>query len=284
MNITAIVHAYYPERWPELAECLRNLGPDTRLIVTYGMGNDKAIEGARRDFPEATFLECENRGYDIWPFLKALKLVDFAWTDLIVKLHTKRDVEVPRKTVVGFATLNDSSWRNMLLSFVRTPEAWQRTLKCFADERVGLVGAKQLVFLRKDAKKPEMARSFDRAREFIRNNWKLNASKKSSFIGGTMFAVRASLYKMLADYPFTAEMFEVSAGHDTETFAHMIERLFGLVVSAQGKRVAGANGSVALFRIKGAIAKFFYDSRLTERRRSIRVCGILVYRKRLSDD
>lgn len=284
MNITAIVHVYYPERWLELSECIRNLGSETRLIVTYGVGNEKVVEAARRDFPTATFLECENRGYDIWPFLKALKLVDFAWTDLIVKLHTKRDVEVPRKTVVGFATLNDSSWRNMLLSFVRTPEAWQRTLKCFADERVGLVGAKQLVFLRKDAKKPEMARSFDRAREFIRENWKLNAPKGGAFIGGTMFAVRAALYKVLADYPFAADMFEVSAGHDTETFAHMIERLFGLVVTAQGKRVAGANGSVALFRIKGAIAKFLFDSRLTERRRSVRVCGILVYRKKLNGD
>lgn len=284
MNITAIVHVYYPERWLELSECIRNLGSETRLIVTYGVGNEKAVEAARRDFPTATFLECENRGYDIWPFLKALKLVDFAWTDLIVKLHTKRNVDLPRRTLVGYTSLNGSAWRDGLLSFVRTPEAWNRSLRRFADPKVGLVGAKELIFKRSDAKKDEMAGSFDKAKGFIAENWGLHTPAGARFVGGTMFAVRASLYKVLADYPFTADMFEVSAGHDTETFAHMIERLFGLVVTAQGKRVAGANGSVALFRIKGAIAKFLFDSRLTERRRSIRICGILVYRKKLSVD
>lgn len=283
MNVTAIVHVYYPERWAELAECIRNLGPDAKLIVTYGEGNEKAVEEARRDFPKATFLVCENRGYDIWPFLKALRLIDYSTCDLIVKLHTKRNVDLPRKATVGCVTLNGASWRNMLLSFVRTPVAWRKTLACFDNPSVGLVGAKELVFLRRDAKKPEMIGSFDRARDFIGGNWKLATPKSARFIGGTMFAVRASLYRVLADYPFTAEMFEVSAGHDTETFAHMIERLFGLVVSAQGKRVVGFNGSIALFRLKGVLAKFLFDSRLTERRRSIRICGILVYRKKLSD-
>lgn len=284
MNITAIVHVYYPERWSELAECLRNLGPEARLIVSYGEGNDKAVEEARRDFPAATFLKCENRGYDIWPFLKALKLVDFAWSDLIVKLHTKRNVDLPRLTKVGYTALNGTGWRDHLLSFAKTKEAWERTLSRFADGSVGLVGAREVIFKRVDAKRGEMVGSFDRARDFIRTNWRLESPKSSRFVGGTMFAVRASLYKLLADYPFTAEMFEVTKGHDTETFAHMVERLFGLIVSAQGKRVVGFNGSVTLRRLKGAILKFLYDNRLTERRHSIRVCGILVYRKKLSDD
>lgn len=284
MNLTAIVHAYYPERWPELAACLRNLGSDVKVIVTYGEGNETAVEEARRDFPTATFLACENRGYDIWPFLKALELVDFEWTDLIVKLHTKRNVDLPRKTTVGYTVLNGSEWRDRLLSFVKTPEAWARTMKRFADPRVGLVGAKEVIFKRVDAKKGEMVGSFDAARRFIGMNWHLTAPKSARFVGGTMFAVRASLYKRLAEFPFTAEMFEVTKGHDTETFAHMIERLFGLVVAAQGRRVVGFNGSVTLRRLKGAILKFLFDSRHTERRRSIRICGILVYRKRLIED
>lgn len=284
MNLTAIVHVYYPERWPELAECIRNLGPAARLIVTYGTGNDQAVEAARRDFPTATFLECENRGYDIWPFLKALKLVDFTWTDLIVKLHTKRNFDLPRKETIGYTAINGTKWRDKLLSFVKTSEAWSCTLKRFDDPRVGLVGAKELVCKRVDTPSAEMTGSFDKARAFIATNWQLTTPKSARFIGGTMFAVRASLCKLLADYPFTSEMFEVTKGHDKETFAHMVERLFGLVVAAQGKRIVGFNGSVALFRLKGALLKFLFDARQTERRRSIRICGILVYRKRLSED
>ena len=285
MNVTAIVHVYYPELWPELAVCIRNLGPDTRLIVTYGIGNDKAVEAARRDFPRADFVACENRGYDIWPFLKALKLVDFATCDLIVKLHTKRDIDLPRKTEVGYTVLNGSRWRDRLLAFVRTPEAWARTLRRFAeDPDVGLVAARELIFTRRDAERPEMAASYDRAGDFVREKLHLELPHKGGFVGGTMFAVRSSLYRPLADYPFAADMFEVSQGHDTETFAHVVERLFGLVVAAQGKRVVGFNGSRVAYRLRGAIAKFFFDSRLTKRRRSIRICGILVYRKKLGGD
>lgn len=285
MNVTAIVHVYYPELWPELAVCIRNLGPDVRLIVTYGIGNDKAVEAARRDFPRADFVACENRGYDIWPFLMALRRVDFATCDLIVKLHTKRDIDLPRKAEVGYTVLNGSRWRDLLLAFVRTQEAWARTLRRFAeDPAVGLVANRSLVFKRRDARKGNHADSFDRAIAELETKWGLRAKRSGRFVGGTMFAVRAALFKPLADYPFTPELFEASGGHETETYAHVMERLFGLIVSAQGARVEGFDGSVAWRRFWATLGKFFFDSRRTERRRSVRICGITVYLKRLRDD
>ena len=91
MKTLVAVHVYYPQLWSELAACVRNIDGACDLVVTYV--DEAAVQGARRDFPEARFLKCENRGYDIWPFVAALQASDLSAYDAIVKLHTKRDVE-----------------------------------------------------------------------------------------------------------------------------------------------------------------------------------------------
>ena len=85
MKKLVIVHVYYPQFWPELRDCIRNVGA-CDVVVTYV--DEASVAEARRDFPNARFVLCENRGYDIWPFVTALKAVDLAAYDLVAKLHT----------------------------------------------------------------------------------------------------------------------------------------------------------------------------------------------------
>lgn len=59
MRIAVIVHVFYPESWPELARCIRNIDGDRDLFVTFV--DETAVEGARRDFPDAHLVRCENR-------------------------------------------------------------------------------------------------------------------------------------------------------------------------------------------------------------------------------
>ena len=35
MRIAVVAHVYYPELWPELAACIRNVGGDHDLYVSY---------------------------------------------------------------------------------------------------------------------------------------------------------------------------------------------------------------------------------------------------------
>lgn len=284
MKITAIVHVYYPELWPELSECIHNLGDDIRLIITYGQGNEAAIAEAKKEFPQATYVVSEPRGYDVWPFLKALREVDFDNTDIIVKLHTKRNVELARKTTIGYTVLNGSAWREHLLAFVRTPAAWARTLKRFENPSVGMVADRRVIFFRRDARKQLHAASFNKALKELEEKWGFSADRREPFVGGTMFAVRASLYRPLAEYPFTADMFEVSAGHDAETYAHVMERIFGLIITAQHARIVAFNGSVFWRRVGCRLASLFYEHRFSDRRDTIRICGITVYCKHLTED
>jgi len=278
MKILVVVHVYYPERWPELADCIRNIGP-CDVVVSYVDGS--AVIEARRDFPTARFLLCENRGYDVWPFLKALKASDLAAYDIVVKLHTKRDIVCEKRNIVAHTLLNGSAWRDHLLGFVKTPEAWARTLAKFRDPRVGMVADRHVIFLRRDARKEAHGSSFDAAVRELREQWGIPAKRSGRFVGGTMFVARTAVLSPFAEHPFTSELFGVSGSHDRETYAHVLERMFGLAVGGLGYRLVPFCGSVFWRRVGHVVGKFFFDYRVSDRRKSLRICKITVYLKRL---
>lgn len=279
MKVLVVVHVFYPELWPELAECIRNIGERTDIVVTYV--DEAAVVRARHDFPAAKFLPCANSGYDVAPFLAALRSVDLAAYDLVVKLHTKRDIVCPWWKVVGYTRLNGSAWRDHLLAFVKTPSAWVKTVARFSDPSVGMVADRHVILTRRDAKKGEYVETFDAAVRELNERFGIPADGRGRFVGGTMFAVRAALVRPFAAEALASDAFAASAGHEIETRAHVFERMFGLAVGGQGLRVEGFDGSFGWWRLRQAVRRFFWDSRLTERRRSIRICKITVYRRRL---
>lgn len=275
MKTLAIVHLFYGEMWPELNACLKNIG-EHDLVITYV--DDAAIARVKEDVPSAKFIKTENRGYDVWPLVCALKAVDLNAYDLVVKLHSKRDIAKPHPFVMGGVKLNGSAWRDYLLNFVRTPEAWAKTRARFCDPAVGMVADRRLIYSRTEGGKS----AFDDAARELKEKFALDVPRSAYFVGGTMFAVRASLLKVFRDYPFTPEMFTVSGPHEPTTYAHLMERMLGLAVCAQGYRLAGFNGSLFAWRFSYRLKRFFFDSRWSERRRSIRICGITVYRRKLA--
>ena len=123
MKTAVVAHVFYPEMWPELAECVRSIGGGVELVVTCV---DRAVgEAALRDFPGARLVVCENRGFDVWPFLKAIGEIDIHGFDAVVKLHTKRDIDLGFDCRFNGCDFNGPNWRNRLLAFCRTPGAWR---------------------------------------------------------------------------------------------------------------------------------------------------------------
>lgn len=275
MKVAAIVHVFYPEMWSELRDCIKNAKPDD-LTVTYV--DEESVVEAKRDFPGARFILCENRGYDVWPFVTALKAIDLDAFDLVVKLHTKRDIKKPHPFVMNGARLNGAAWRNYLLAFVKTPEAWKTTCAMFENPSVGLVAEKHLIYGRTEGGK----NWFDDACRELKTNFGLTPRKSDYFVGGTMFVARASLLKVFAAHPFRDEQFAMSGSHEPTTYAHLMERMLGLAIAAQGFRLAGFNGSVAAYRLGWALRRFLYENRWSERRHTIRVFGITAYRRKLA--
>ena len=89
-RIAVVVYVFYSELWMELADCIRRVDVPYDLFITYS--DERSVAKAKLDFPGAIFVQCENKGYDIWPFLKILNILDLKKYTHIIKLHTKRDI------------------------------------------------------------------------------------------------------------------------------------------------------------------------------------------------
>ena len=281
MKTAVIVHVFYPEFWPELAHCIRNVGDARDIFVTYS--DEASVVGARRDFPDAHFVRCENRGYDIWPFLKVLQDLKLADYDLIVKLHTKRDID--QDLALNRTWLADSNWRKLLLSFVLTPRNWRRTLRQLSRPDVGMVADRHLIFDR-DVTDSRFAPTFDRAKAELE---RLTGAAVDGelYVAGTMFAARPAALAPLCLRRHAADDFEPYGGHERETRAHVMERMLGLAVSAAGLRIAAFNGSVGWRRWyygRSALSKLlrlFFCKKVRNWRYTVRILGVPVCVRRM---
>ncbi len=250
MKILCTVHAFYPELWPELAGCIRNIDGPFDLVVTCGDGADGIPEMALRDFPQARILRCENRGFDVWPFLKALEGVNLSAYDLLVKLHTKRDL--PEPLVFNGMVYSGAMWREALLSFIKTPDAWARSkARILSDARIKMVAAADCILRRRDSPWPQSKAGFDAGLAICR---RLGVRPvRPQFVGGTMFAARPSIFRPLVG-AFSAADFGDGHEHSTSTMAHYVERAIGFCATADGGRISDPDGRLAAIRLRRGLA------------------------------
>lgn len=285
MKTLVIAHVYYPQFWPELAACIRTVGGD--LVVTYV--DEAAVAAARRDFPSATFVACENRGYDVWPFLKALRETDLSAYDLVVKLHTKRDLT---GAYAGYccndAWFGGARWRNYLLAPYRSPENWRRTAARFADTEVGMVADRHVIFT--GNAQPDDIGVFDRACEEV-SRLTGQTVRAGRYVAGSMFAVRATLLVPLKGLSCMVEDFDRPVDGRFTTYAHVLERAFGLLVSAANLRIEAFNGSVerrvAFYAGRGLlnkIGRFLFYRRYVDGEVKVKICGIQVRHAKLQGE
>ena len=248
-RILVVVHVFYPQLWDELAECVRNVSEPHDLTVTYS--DESAVAQARLDFPRARFLRCENVGFDIWPFIKALDGIDLAGYDYIVKLHTKRDVILDRPFRFNHANFAGARWRNRLLSFIRTPEAWRRSVaRISGDASVGMVADAACILRRNDVPWELTREGFDKGLELARSIGVEPANPQ--FVGGTMFLARAAIFRPLQGR-FAAADFGGELVHSTVTTGHFLERVIGFCACVDGMHIVDPDGILARRRFVGAI-------------------------------
>ena len=146
-RILCIVHCYYPELVRELADCIANVSSPHDVVVTYS--TPAALAAAKACFPDARFMACENVGFDVWPFLKALDGASLEDYDYVLKLHTKcdRPSDVPFR--MNHSDFSGSKWREYLLSFVRTREDWEASLaRMESDPSVNMVAGLRCILRR----------------------------------------------------------------------------------------------------------------------------------------
>lgn len=260
-RIAAIVHVYYPGFWDELARCLRNINDPFDLFVTVRSDSvgDAICGKIKEDFPCARISRPENVGYDIWPFLSVVNDIDLSAYDIVIKLHTKRDMRP--LTIINKVDMSGAKWRRYLMSFVNTDKAWTKTKKRLMRHDTGAVSALEPIISYRQTPRPGRG-SYRRALLLAYHILHKRPPRHYQYVAGTMFAIKASLLKPLHGV-FYSRDFEVADESHTEGLAHTIERLFGLLVATSGFRLVPWRGSVKMLRLKHALMRhtgdYFYQ-------------------------
>lgn len=274
------LHLYYTDMWPELCAQLANLG-DTphRLFITLVKENQELTEQIKQVYPAAEIMIVKNMGYDIGPFIEFLNGINLDDYSYILKLHSKRPGN-GTDTKLNHLPVTRYYWKVLLSqALIGSPEIWQKNLQAFADNpKLGMIGSPHLI-----KKLDKSDRELFPQIQANLNKLGLSPDLKFSFLAGTMFIVRSGLFKVL-QHRYTIEDFAVTDGNVKDgTLAHVMERLFGAVISAQGYVLKGfVRNYRFVFSAVGKITlRFFFQKKRTQNNRIlIKICKIPVCRKK----
>ena len=243
MKILVHLHLFYQEMLPEMLTLLRSLdGYEYDLFATVVNAAPETLAELRRFKPDVTVIDVENRGYDVAPFIKVLQLADLNRYDYVIKLHTKQTLK--RRAWLKNISFVGDGWRKLLVGFMSSPEQLRQTLALFRNPETGMVSHYNLII--KAGREDRLANT--RADKMLAEMGL--QTKERCFVAGTMFIVRAELLLPLKEYPCRMGDFEpYSREKSGGTLAHVYERLFGYVVTAQGKKIVSYRTETAAVKI-----------------------------------
>lgn len=278
MKVLAIVHVYYHSMWDELERCLLNIAADDdlTLLLTLSSPSPKLEQRIKECFPGVRIELVANKGYDIWPFLQMLELVNLDDFDLLVKLHTKREMN-SRHGMKGVWTPG-SVWRDNLLSFCRTLKNWTLTKVQFTQPRVGMVSHELNCYGRQH----DYCQFHYPDLNNILNRMGFDMPSNGRFVAGAMFAARPHLFKPFRGL-YQEEDFLVPDKTHTEGLPHQLERILGLATCAQGFTIGSFDGTnIRQKELVRNVLRFFWYRQRTSSHVRLRLLGIPVWQRRIT--
>ncbi len=294
-KIAVHLHLYYENQLGYILKKLKNLsGLDYDLYVSMAKENLEIATEIRKFCPDACIWVPENRGYDIGPFIDFLHRIDLDAYDYVLKLHTKGK-RARYYVYINGRHYNCILWGRILYdALAGSVKQVLKNLRIFQRDRsVGMVGASYCLT-------SDMQFSEALLPQINANLQELGFApvQKISFFAGTMFWVRASLLKPLLHYSIdyfppsdgkeSVKKHPSSGGHVIDgTPAHVFERLFAVIVEAQGYKLCGVHPSFyevkfRLFQCLHFAVEFCYQKKITKSGKEIvKICKIPVYRKKI---
>ena len=226
-------HVFYEEQIPWFLEKLGNInGCQWDLYVTYSSLSDKARELISAAFPAAVFMEVENVGYDVWPFIKLLKTIDIGSYDYVMKLHTKSASSI--KTKWRGIYLDGTVWRDRLVdAMLFDRERFAEIIARLGEDSTAGLFCHRMFLVKPSSPFPED----NEALEAELSRIGLEPGDRH-FCAGTMFIARISPFSILRSADLTQEMFSSGmASHGNGSLAHVYERIISFAVSSAGYKL-----------------------------------------------
>ena len=276
------LHLYYMEQLAGLLEDIGNLGKvgekyDLYVTIARAAPQPEAEKAIRTLKADAEIWYPENRGYDIGAFVDFLHRINLGNYDYVLKLHTKnrRYGEYGYFNGKRFST---ATWSKMLVeSLLGTAENVRNNYKIMSQEpKVGMLGCGYCIT--GEAWSYKMLESSIYAAS---EKMGLPPIDKFKFVAGTMFMVRAQLLKPFLQYK--QENFEEASVRIRDyTLAHVLERVLGFAVMAQGYEIKGVKyKEYRLENITAEVMRFIFQQKTTKKGQKIlKICKIPVWSSR----
>ena len=281
--ILAYLHLYYTDMLEEMLSYIQNLSEyNYDLYITMVEDNKDVISKIKKAMPKAHIVLVDNRGFDVWPFLRVLQMVNIDDYSYIVKLHTKRNM--PVGCFINNFNTSGPRHRKFLLNFIKNKKNIKKCIDSFAkDSRLGMISSYKIIA------RAEKWDQFSHQQSLALLD-KLGLSKDNlGFVAGTMFIVRAKLMQPLLDLNLKKEDFAISE-RGKNSLAHVIERFLGHIVIAQGYKIEDCTTPYYIQRIMmpmikviNPTLKFIYSRKHTKSDKIlIKIFKIPVYSKKIS--
>lgn len=222
------LHIYYHNQIDYFVKKLCNINAcDWDLFITYVEPSDELFRKFKTTKPDTIFLQVKNIGYDVYPFIQAIRTINLEDYDYILKLHTKAQ----RKR---FGFIKSNAWRNNLVEFLlHSKKLFRNNLEILNNNKdIGLI-CNPWQFQTIRGKLSEETYALNTMMKRLNLHYRGN-----KFVAGTMFMARASIYKDIADSDICEDDFEdESHTNSTSTNAHVLERVFSLIVYSKGYKI-----------------------------------------------
>lgn len=222
------LHIYYHNQIDYFVKKLCNINAcDWDLFITYVEPSDELFRKFKTIKPDTIFLQVKNIGYDVYPFIQAIRTINLEDYEYILKLHTKAQ----RKR---FGFIKSNAWRNNLVEFLlHSKKLFRNNLEILNNNKdIGLI-CNPWQFQTIRGKLSEETYALNTMMKRLNLHYRGN-----KFVAGTMFMARASIYKDIADSDICEDDFEnESHTHSTSTNAHVLERVFSLIVYSKGYKI-----------------------------------------------
>lgn len=229
-RVAVFVHIFYIHRWDITSHYLCNINLDFDLFISCPEDHLPSLKKIIDLYPNVKVVPTENRGMDVLPFLNVVRDYELWNYDAVLKLHTKND-----KSEIG-KVLGEI----LLEGVLGTKELVDKVLKeLFSNNEIGMVGPECMYRSAPKLMKPNQAK-VERILGAIPTNW---PREEWGFIAGTMFWIHGSLLeKLMTNYDgivndvYIDDNIAFTGGDGS--WAHAMERVFGLLPKLSGKNIA----------------------------------------------
>ena len=280
MRLAVHLHIYYTDMWKDIKTYLENMKDyPYHLYVTLTKDNDEIIQEIKKFHKNTTIYIVENRGYDVGGFVYFLNKIDLEQYDLIIKLHTKNRNGC--ETLINHRYISRNDWYHLLFEGILGSNAlFKKNIAKFeANNDLGMIGSKYLI-----TSNIKNCREVKAGVQELMVKFGYSKPQTITFVAGTMFIVRNHLLKQIKD-SFSIGDFEISNPNIKDgTLAHILERVFGCIVIAQGYRLNGydKNSSIGCSSLLRTASNFVYRKKITKNNYLlIKIFKLPVYHRKL---